>query len=269
MSNSLDVQIHPSSIVEKGAQLDSGVVVGPFCTLSSQTKIAKGTRLISHVVIEGDVAMGSDNLVYPFTVLGAAPQALKYNNEPTNVIIGNNNIIRECVTINRGMELGISKTVVGNHNLIMAYCHLAHDVVMGDHIVLANSAQIAGHVTFGNYVVLGGASQVTQFCRIGDHAYIGGATCVRKDVMPFSSGKGESFRPYGINTIGLERRGYTVEEIQFIKKIYKIYYLQDLPHKDAVEKLKELHAATDGERQKGFVAQVLNFLESSQMGLAR
>ncbi len=217
-------QIHPSSIIAETAQIADGVVIGPFCTVGPYVKLGKNVRLVSHVVVDGRTEIGEDTIVYPFAVLGTAPQDLKYHGEESQLIIGARNKIREHVTMNPGTEGGGMKTVVGNDCLFMVSAHVAHDCQVGNRVILANNATIAGHVHVGDYAILGGLSAVHQFVRIGAHAMIGGMSGVESDVIPYGLVKGERASLHGLNLVGMERRGYTREDVVIARNAYKALF---------------------------------------------
>ena len=202
------VTIHPTALVEKGAELDSGVVVGPFCIIGPNVKIGKNTKLQSHVVVQGHTTIGENNSFYQFGSIGEAPQDLTYKNEPTRLQIGNDNVIREYVSIHRGTMKQDQVTIVGNKNLIMAYAHLGHDVCMGNNCVIVNSVNLAGHVVVEDRVIISGATNVSQFLRIGRGAYIGGASGVDHDIPPFCAAYGNRVKLKGVNIVGLRRQGF-------------------------------------------------------------
>jgi UDP-N-acetylglucosamine acyltransferase len=216
--------IHPLSVVDPKAELAQDVEIGPFCRIGPNVRIAEGTKLLSHVVIEGWTTIGRNNTFFPFSVIGAVPQDLKYDGEKTEVIIGDHNLIRESVTINLGTVQGRSITSVGNHNLIMAGVHLGHDCEVMNHVVLANSVGLAGHVTVEDYVNVGGMVGVIQYLKIGTCAYVGGKSTVDRDIPPYSIVVGE--RPCelkGANIIGLRRKGYKADVISAINDAFKLW----------------------------------------------
>ena len=225
--------IHPTAIIDPKAELDSSVRVGPNTVIGAHVQIGAGTGIGAHAVIEGHTTIGENNTIFQFASLGAVPQDKKYAGEPTRLIIGNNNTIREFTTFNLGTVTGIGETRVGNDNWIMAYVHLAHDCVVGNHTIFANNASLAGHVTINDWVILGGYSLVHQFCIIGEHAMTAFAAGVHKDVPPYVMAAGYRAEPAGLNTEGLKRRGFSAEQIANIKNVYKILYRQGLPYEEA------------------------------------
>ena len=225
--------IHPTAIIDPKAELDSSVRVGPYTVIGAHVQIGAGTGIGAHAVIEGHTTIGENNTIFQFASLGAVPQDKKYAGEPTRLIIGNNNTIREFTTFNLGTVTGIGETRVGNDNWIMAYVHLAHDCVVGNHTIFANNASLAGHVTINDWVILGGYSLVHQYCIIGEHAMTAFAAGVHKDVPPYVMAAGYRAEPAGLNTEGLKRRGFSAEQIANIKNVYKILYRQGLPYEEA------------------------------------
>ena len=225
--------IHPTAIIDPKAELDSSVRVGPYTVIGAHVQIGAGTSIGAHAVIAGPTTIGENNTIFQFASLGAVPQDKKYAGEPTRLIIGNNNTIREFTTFNLGTVTGIGETRVGNDNWIMAYVHLAHDCVVGNHTIFANNASLAGHVTINDWVILGGYSLVHQFCIIGEHAMTAFAAGVHKDVPPYVMAAGYRAEPAGLNTEGLKRRGFSAEQIANIKNVYKILYRQGLPYEEA------------------------------------
>ena len=225
--------IHPTAIIDPKAELDSSVRVGPYTVIGAHVQIGAGTSIGAHAVIEGRTTIGENNTIFQFASLGAVPQDKKYAGEPTRLIIGNNNTIREFTTFNLGTVTGIGETRVGNDNWIMAYVHLAHDCVVGNHTIFANNASLAGHVTINDWVILGGYSLVHQFCIIGEHAMTAFAAGVHNDVPPYVMAAGYRAEPAGLNTEGLKRRGFSAEQIANIKNVYKILYRQGLPYEEA------------------------------------
>lgn len=217
--------IHPTAIVDSRARLGQGVRVGPFCLIGPDVEIGDGCELISHAVVVGRTRMGRKNRVFPFASIGHEPQDLKYHGEPSEVVIGDGNTIRESVTINPGTEGGGMVTRIGNQNLIMAYSHVAHDCCIGNRVVLANCATLAGHVEIDDEAIIGGLAAIHQFVRIGRLAIIGGKSAVHKDVPPFCMLKGgyhASLR--GLNLVGLRRHGFDAHRIKLLKSLYKTLF---------------------------------------------
>lgn len=233
-------QIHPTAIVHPRAELADDVTVGAYSMIGEHVRIGAGTEVGPHVVIEGHTEIGRNNRIFQFASLGAIPQDMKYKDEPTRLIIGDHNTIREFCTFNLGTVTGIGETRVGDHNWIMAYVHLAHDCVIGSHTIFANNASLAGHVTIGDWVILGGFSLVHQFCMIGNHAMTAFAAGVHKDVPPYVMAAGYRAEPKGLNTEGMRRRGFSPEQIENVRNIYKVLYRQGLGYEEAKEKVLSL-----------------------------
>lgn len=233
-----NVVIHPTAIVSPKARLDEGVVIGPYCVIGDNVVIGKKTELGPHVVIDGWTRIGKYNRIHAGAVIGGDPQDLKYvPGTQSFVKIGDYNVIREYATINRGTNEG-ETTEVGNHNLIMAYAHIAHNCVIGDHIVMANVASLAGHIVIESHAILGGLAAVHQFVRIGCHAIVGGASCVRGDVLPYCTYAGNPAKPHGLNLVGLKRRGFPKETVSHLRKAYRTIFLANLTLDKALERLK-------------------------------
>jgi len=216
-------RIHPTAIVEKGAELDDGVVIGPYCVIGADVRIGKGSELMSHVVIAGRTSLGENNRVFPFASIGHEPQDLKYHGEPSQVMIGDGNTIRENVTINPGTEGGGMVTRIGDGNMLMAYAHVAHDCKLGNQVILANCATLAGHVEIDDGAIIGGLAAIHQFVRVGRYTMMGGMCGVNKDVPPYCLVTG-GYRAGlgGLNLVGLKRQGFSLEGIQRLKEVYRI-----------------------------------------------
>ncbi len=256
------MSIHPSAIIAPGARIPDSCTVGPFCTIGAEVVLGEGCNLISHVVLDGHTRIGARNTFYPFCSVGVAPQDLKYKGEPTETELGDDNTIRECVTVSRGTVGGGGVTRLGSNNLLMAYAHVGHDSLIGSHCILANSATLAGHVTLEDYVTLGAFCPVHQHCVVGAHAFIGGGTIVTQDVLPFSltSARREN-KAFGINKIGLQRRGFSPERLQTLQKAFRVLLASKMNTSQAMEKLRGL----DGED----VALLVRFLERSERGVIK
>jgi UDP-N-acetylglucosamine acyltransferase len=255
--------IHPTAIISRGAELHPSVTVGPWCLIGPHARIGAGTRLHSNVIITGRVTLGQNNEVFPFATIGSKPQDLKYHGEPSEVIIGDRNQIREYVNISPGTEGGGMKTVIGSGNLFMVYTHIAHDCQIGDNNIFANANQIAGHVIIGNHAVLGGASGVHQFCRIGDMAMVAGGSAVAQDVPPYCMVHGDRAKINGLNVVGLRRSDFGAERVGHIKTMYSILYRQELILEDAIARIESDVPETP---EKGVF---LAFLRSSERGVVR
>lgn len=255
-------EIHPTSIVSKDAQIADDVVIGPFCIVEGDVKIDSGTKLLSHVVVYDGARIGKNNKIFPGTVIAAVPQDLKFNNEYTEVFIGDNNTIREAVTISRATS-STKKTVVGNNCLLMAYVHIAHDCLVGNNCILANSVELAGHVHVEDYVIIGGLTGVHQFTSIGQHSMVGACSKIVKDIPPYSLFSGNPINYEGLNIIGLRRRGFTPEAIQSLKEAYGILYSPAYNTSQAVEKIKSKGNLTTE------VQNLLTFIEKSRRGISK
>ena len=238
-------EIHPTAILNPKAEIDEGVVIGPFCIIGEGVRIKKGTKLISSVVIEGDTEIGENCIIYPFTSIGLSPQDLKYKGEKTGVKIGNDNIIREYVTVHRASIGGDGITTIGDKNFLMAYAHIAHDCKIGSHIILANAATLAGHVVVEDYAIISGLTAIHQFTRIGAYAMVGGFSGVGQDVPPYTIASGARAKLFGLNTIGLKRHGFSDAKINHLKKAYKILFREKRTLKDAIKKIQEDLSYTD------------------------
>jgi UDP-N-acetylglucosamine acyltransferase len=258
------VSIHPTAIVSPTAVVPESCKVGPYSTIGPNVVLGEDCELVSHVVLDGHLTTGARNRFFSFACVGIAPQDLKYKGEPTGVRMGDDNSIREYVTISRGTAGGGGTTKIGNSCLIMAYTHIGHDSVIGDGCILANGATLAGHVTVEDYASVGALNPVHQFCRIGKYAYIGGGTTITQDVLPFSltSAKRET-HAYGINKVGLERRGFSQERLRAIQHAYRLLLAGKLNTTQAVAKLKEEGLATED------VAYLVEFIESSERGVLK
>ena len=219
--------IHLTAIVDPDAQIDDGVVIGPYCVVEAGVTLGSNVRLHSHVVVGGLTRIGSETEIYPFATIGLPPQDLKYTGETSELVIGERNRIRAHVTMNPGTSEGGMMTRVGNDCLFMVGSHVAHDCLMGDHIVLANNATLAGHVVVGDYAILGGLSAVHQFVRIGRHAIVGGMSGVENDVIPYGSVMGDRARLSGLNVIGLKRRNFAKDEIHNLRTAYRMLFAEE------------------------------------------
>src|SRR5262249_36698957 len=233
------MSIHSTAIVDASAKIPASCKVGPYCTVGSDVEIGENCELISHIVIEGPTKIGVRNRFFPFCSIGLAPQDISYKGEPTRLEIGDDNVIREFVTINRGTVKGGGLTRIGNHTLIMAYTHIAHDCSIGNHVIMANAATLGGHVIVEDWATVGALCPVHHFVRIGAHAFIGGGTTVTRDVLPFSKTAAErGTHAYGLNAVGLERRGFSKERIRKIHHAYKVLLASKLNTSQALEKLR-------------------------------
>ena len=258
------MKVHPTAVVDSQARIADGCEIGPYCVVGPDVEIGERCQLLSHVAIEGPTKIGSDNKFFPFCSIGLAPQDLSYAGEPTRLEIGDHNVIREYVTINRGTVKGGGITRLGSHALIMAYTHIAHDCQIGDHVIMANAATLGGHVIVDDWAVVGALCPVHHFVRIGAHAFIGGGTTITRDVMPFSKTSAErGTHAYGLNAIGLERQGFSKERIKKIHHAYKVLLASKLNTSQALEKLK-----SEADRG-GDVDFLIQFIESSERGVIK
>ncbi len=249
-------RIHPTAIIEEGAQLGENVEIGPYCRVGGTVVLGSGNVLKSHVVMEGHTTLGESNVIYPFAYIGGEPQDLKYKQEDTVVVIGNGNIIREGVSIHRGTKGGGGKTLIGDKNLLMGYVHIAHDCRLGNRNVLANYTGLSGHVTLEDYITLGGQNGVAQFLRIGSYVFTGGASLIDRNVPPYSTGYGNRFEVKGVNIVGLKRRGFSREAISEILEAHRIYFRADLKSDEALRIIEE----TFGESPE--IRKFLDFIHS-------
>ena len=231
-------RIHPSAIVDRGAELDDGVEVGPFSVVGARVRIGAGTTVGPHVVIDGATTVGERNRIFPFASIGLISQDRKYGGEPVTTTIGDDNVIREYVSIHAGTAQDRGDTRIGNANWFLAYTHVAHDCVIGDHTTWSNNAQVAGHVKVGDWAVLGAYAGVHQFCRVGEHAMLAAGAIVLQDVPPYTIVQGYPAVPKGTNSEGLKRRGFTPAQILAIRRAYKTIYREGLALDDARAKLE-------------------------------
>ncbi len=257
------MNIHPTAVVDPGAQLSEGVQVGPYSIIHSDVTIGKNTVIGPHVVIDSHTDIGANCRIFQFSSIGAPPQDLKYRGEKTRVIIGDNNVIREFVTINRSTTADIGMTKIGDNNLLMAYCHVAHNCRLGNFVVMANAANLAGHIDVEDFVIIGGLTGIHQFTRLGTHAFIGGASAVAQDVPPYVTVSGNRARPYGLNLVGLKRRGFSGETLKALREAYRIIFRSSLILKKAVEKVRaEVPDLPE-------VRYLVEFIEKSERGVCR
>ena len=254
--------ISPLSHISPTAKLGKNVRIDPFSVVEANVTIGDDSHIMSHAIIMEGTVIGKKSTVFPGAVIGAIPQDLKFVGEKTTVEIGDNTTIRECVTINRGTK-DSWKTVIGNNCLLMAYCHVAHDCMIGDHVILANSVQLAGHVHIGDHAILGGVAAAIQFARIGAHTYIAGHTEIRKDVPPFIKAGRSPISYVGLNSVGLQRRGFSAEKINEILEIYRTVYLRGLNTTQALEYI-ENKLPPSKEREE-----ILTFIRSSKRGIVK
>jgi UDP-N-acetylglucosamine acyltransferase len=253
--------VDPMARVAGTAVLEPGVRVGPFCVVGPGVRLGRGSRLLSHVVVDGDTTVGEHNRFFPFSSIGLVPQDLKYRGEPSRVEIGDRNTFREGSTVHRGTEGGGGLTRIGSDNLFMAQSHVAHDCRVGDHTVFANGAALSGHVEVQDWAILGGMAGVHQFCRVGTHAFMGGATVATRDVLPYSMTVGDRARVFGLNLVGLRRRGFSPEAIAALRQAYRVLLQSRLPLAAA---LVRLEAEGPGTREVAFL---VDFIRTSKRGV--
>jgi len=257
------MKIHPTAVISPDARLAEGVEVGPYAVIGHDVTIGKNTVIGPHAVIDELTDIGENCRIFQFASIGAAPQDLKYRGEPTRVIIGNHNTIREFVTINRSTISDIGVTIIGDHNLIMAYCHVAHNCKLGNHIIMSNAASLAGHIHVEDYAIISGLTGVHQFTRIGCHSFIGGASAVTKDVPPYTIAQGNHAKLFGLNTVGLQRRNFSESTLKALKDAYRIVFRADLTVEAALDKvLNEVENLPE-------VLHFVNFIKESERGVCR
>ncbi len=235
----MSARIHASAIIEKGAEIGEGAEIGPYCVVGAQVKLGARVRLKSHVVIEGNTTIGEDSIIYPFAVIGTQPQDLKYKGEASRLEIGKRVTIREHATINPGTAGGGLLTSIGDNCLIMIGAHVAHDCHLGNHVILVNNATLGGHVHIGDHAIVGGNSAVHQFVRIGPHAMIGGMSGVENDVIPYGTVMGDRARLAGLNLVGLERRGFSKEQIHALRNAYRMLFAQEGTFSERVDEVSQ------------------------------
>jgi UDP-N-acetylglucosamine acyltransferase len=258
------MSIHPTAIVDPKSKVHPSCKIGPYCVIGADVELGAGCHLVSHVAMEGPTKIGVGNGFFPFTSIGMAPQDVTYAGEPTRLEIGDHNEIREFATINRGTVKGGGCTRIGDYNLIMAYTHIAHDCQIGSHIIMANAATLGGHVSVGDWANVGALCPVHHFVRIGAHSIIGGGSTITRDVLPFSKTSAErGTQAYGLNAIGLERRGFSKERIKKLHHAYKVLLASKLNTSQALEKLK---AETDVGDD---VEMLIGFIEASERGVIK
>ena len=256
------MSIHAGAVVAPGAVVPASCTVGPFCTIGPEVVLGEDCTLISHVVLDGRTRIGARNIFYPFSSVGVPPQDLKYGGEPTETILGDDNTIRESVTISRGTVGGGGVTRLGSNCLLMTCAHIGHDSLVGSHCILANAATLAGHVVIEDYVTLGAFCPVHQHCVVGKYAFVGGGTIVTQDVLPFSktSARREN-KAFGVNSVGLDRRGFSPERVRALQKAFRLLLVSKLNTTQALEKMRAL----EGED----VAVLADFIERSQRGVIK
>lgn len=255
-------KIHPTAVIQSGAEIGADVDIGPYSVIGKDVKIGKGTWIASHVVIDGWTTIGEGCKIHQFSSIGAPPQDISYKGDKTEALIGNNNVVREFVTIHRATAKQNKKTVIGDNNFLMAYVHIAHDCIIGNNVVMANAATLAGHVRVEDNAIIGGLVAIHQFANIGAYAIVGGASAITHDVPPYVMAVGNRAKLYGLNKVGLRRQGFSREEIDILKKAYNILFRSGLTLKDAVGKLEDM-------KQSIHVERLLEFIKNSKRGITR
>jgi len=253
-------KIHPTAIIKDGAKIGANCEIGAYCVIGENVVLADNNILHHNVILDGHTTIGSGNKIFSFAVLGTDPQDLKFSGEPTRLKIGDNNTIREFVTINRSNQME-EDTVVGSNNLLMEYVHIAHNCQIGNNCVIANVVQFAGHVHVHDFAIIGGVTAVHQFVHIGTHAFVGGASAVKKDIVPFSRGQGNPYQTVGLNSVGLMRKGFSNEVIAGIKEVYNLFYRSKLNTSQALAEAEKLPLS---EHQKIFV----DFVKTADRGIS-
>ena len=256
-------QVHETAIVDPGAELASGVLVGPYAIIGAGVKIGRGTRIGAHAVVEGRTTLGEENRVFQFASIGSEPQDLKYGGEPSALIIGDYNIIREFASLNPGTRGGGMVTRIGNHNLLMMYCHIAHDCILGNHNIIANGATLGGHVVIEDHIIVGGLVGIHQFARVGTGAILGAGSMISKDVPPYCNATGDRATLRGLNVEGLKRQGFGKEKIDALKRAYRIIFRSRLKTKEALERVRQEVARLPE------IDRLLDFIAHSERGVCR
>ena len=260
---STETVIHPSAVIAPGAELDHGVHVGPYAVIGPQVRIGRDSSIGPHSVIEGGTTIGCENTIFQFASVGAIPQDKKYQGEDSSLTIGDRNTIREFATLNIGTAGGGMVTRIGNDNLFMVYSHVGHDCQIGNNVILANCATLAGHVILEDYVGVGGLAAIHQFTRIGESAYLGGGAMVSLDVPPYCMAQGDRARLFGLNLIGLKRRGFSEAQLSALKKAYRTLFAEGLTLKEATDRTRQEQAASPE------AVHLAEFIASSQRGICR
>jgi len=255
--------IHETAIVDARAELGAGVTVGPYTIIGPQVKIGANTSIDAHVIIKGPTEIGERCKIFPFSSIGDIPQDLKYGGGNTRLVIGNDNVFREYLTINRGTEEGGGTTSIGDHNFIMAYSHIAHDCTINNHVIMANAATLAGHIEIEDYAILGGLVGIHQFARVGRHSFVGACSAASQDVPPYGLVVGNRARLFGLNLTGLKRQKFSRDAIKNIKEAYRIIFRSGLTLKDALEEVSQ--EITDSPE----VTHLIEFIKSSKRGVVR
>ncbi|MCY3759228.1 MAG: acyl-ACP--UDP-N-acetylglucosamine O-acyltransferase [Acidobacteria bacterium] len=258
------MSIHPTAVVSSKASLGEEVSIGPYAILEDDVVLGDHCRVDAHTVIQGPTRVGAHCHFFPFCSIGFPPQDLKYRGERTELVIGDHNTFREYVTVNRGTTGGGGRTSIGNHNFVMAYSHIAHDCSLGDHVLLANAATLAGHVTIADHATVGAFSGVHQFCRVGVYGFVGGYSVITKDVLPYSKTvSAREAKNYGVNVIGLERRGFSADSIRTIRAAYRVLLQSGLNTSQALDQLKQELAG------RPEVQALIDFIQTSERGIIK
>ncbi|MDD2229067.1 MAG: acyl-ACP--UDP-N-acetylglucosamine O-acyltransferase [Candidatus Cloacimonetes bacterium] len=253
--------IHPTSIVHPDATIGESCVIGAYCSIGANVVLGANNTLANNVILDGRTTIGDGNKIFSYAVLGTDPQDLKFKGEDTKLRIGNNNTIREFVTINRSNQME-EDTVVGNNNLIMEYVHIAHNCQIGSFCVIANVVQFAGHVHVHDNATIGGVTAVHQFVHIGTHAFVGGASAIKKDIVPYTRGQGNPYKTVGLNSVGLMRKGFSTETVAGIKEIYNLFYRSKLNTSQALEKAMAIEALSPEQLV------VIDFVKNAERGIS-
>ena len=256
--------IHPTALIDPKAEIGEGVEIGPYSVIEKDVSIGEGTKIGPHVVIREGTHIGKRCQIFQFASVGEAPQATFYRGEKTSLFMGDQNIIREFVTLHRGTIKGGGKTAIGNENFFMAYSHVAHDCQIGNQVVLANGATLAGHILIEDYAVIGGLSAIHQFCQVGTHAFISGLTGVSLDIPPYMLASGSRAKLFGLNAVGLKRHGFSEETLKSLKKVYRIIFRSGLTLEKAMKKVEEDEISKTPE-----VQHLLQFIQRSKRGISR
>jgi UDP-N-acetylglucosamine acyltransferase len=259
----MENQIHQSSYVSKGAKLGKGVKIGPFCTVGENVELGDYTTLISHSLVEGHTKIGANNLIYPHVSIGMAPQDLSYKGEPTQVLIGDNNVFREGVTVHRATLKENLETKIGSNNYLMCYVHVAHDMEIGNNCIITNLCNFAGHVKIGDNCIIGGGTVVSQFCKLGRGSYIGGASAIDRDIPPFCTALGNRIKIKGINIIGMKRKGVPKSEISEVVDFLRQMETSSLSPKAFLEKNQNMEY-----KGNPYVMEISRFIVESEIGIA-
>ena len=257
-------QVHPSAVIHPGARLGANVRIGPYCILGDEVEIEEGSELMAHVYMDGPLHVGPGNRFFPYSSIGVVPQDLKFHGERTETVIGKENTFREFVTVHRGTEGGGGITSIGDHNLIMAYAHIAHDCRVGNHTILANGTTLAGHVLIEDYAVVGAFCGIHQFCRVGRHSIVGGYSVITQDVLPFSKTVSERpTRVYGANVVGLKRHGFSLDRRKKVNHAIRLLTSEKMNTAQALEAIREEAADSEDLRE------LLRFIETSERGVIK